>query len=348
MTKEIPDSFPSKPKGKAGWPWDPAPGQSINTPKTTLGMPWPKISVITPSFNQGQFIEETIRSVLLQGYPNLEYIVIDGGSTDESVDIIRRYQDRINYWESIADRGQAHALNKGFDRCTGELVGWINSDDLLLPGTLQKLALAHVANPVAILLGSVIHFYGAQESTRLWRQRKVTFRNMVALQKGMVWQQPGTYVPGKFVHSVGLLDESLRYVFDRDWMCMLLQKYSIAYLQEPVAMFRLHAHSKTVGEKYSWLPEQELVTRRYWDCIPGIKKPLILARFELEKAAIALGARQWNRSKGINHLRNALAIYRPILFSPLFTALCIRCLFPYSFLMRVRSWLAKSNPYYRN
>lgn len=97
------------------------------------GKPWPKISIVTPSFNQGQYIEETIRSILLQGYPNLEYIVIDGGSTDGAVDVIRKYEKWLTYWVSEPDKGQADAINKGLERCTGEIFNWINSDDILLP-----------------------------------------------------------------------------------------------------------------------------------------------------------------------------------------------------------------------
>ena len=102
----------------------------------------PRITIVTPSYNQGAFLEDTIRSVLDQGYPNLEYIVMDGGSTDNSVEIIEKYADRIDYWESEPDRGQTHAINKGFARATGVIGNWINSDDLLEPGALQTIGQA--------------------------------------------------------------------------------------------------------------------------------------------------------------------------------------------------------------
>ncbi|NVO00781.1 MAG: glycosyltransferase, partial [Geobacteraceae bacterium] len=107
----------------------------------------PKITIVTPSYNQGRFLEKTILSVLDQGYPNLEYIVIDGGSTDESVEIIKKYADRLTYWVSEPDRGQSHAINKGFERATGEIFGWLNSDDWYHPGALQAVAEAFAANP---------------------------------------------------------------------------------------------------------------------------------------------------------------------------------------------------------
>lgn len=119
--------LPPPPLGKKGWPWT---EESKPLPSVMSdGKPWPKISIVTPSYNQGQFLEETIRSVLLQNYPNLEYIIIDGSSTDNSLEIIGKYQPWIAFWVSEKDRGQAHALNKGFRKATGLLIGWQNSDD---------------------------------------------------------------------------------------------------------------------------------------------------------------------------------------------------------------------------
>src|SRR5262245_9476631 len=118
------DHLPPSPPGKTGWPW------TVETPELpdTLpgGTPWPRISIVTPSFNQGQFIEETIRSVLLQGYPDLEYVIFDGGSVDNSVEIIRRYEGWLSFWISERDNGQSHAINKGFRKSTGMIRAWLN------------------------------------------------------------------------------------------------------------------------------------------------------------------------------------------------------------------------------
>ena len=130
--------LPAPTKDKTGWPWT---KESERLPdKMPDGRPWPKISIVTPSYNQGQFIEETIRSVLLQGYPNLEYIIIDGGSTDNSVEIIKRYSPQLTYWVSAPDNGHGNALNKGFSLAKGEIMAWINSDDKYLPWTFSVVA----------------------------------------------------------------------------------------------------------------------------------------------------------------------------------------------------------------
>lgn len=125
---------PSTRHGK-GWPL--IEGASQRYERRCDGSTWPRISIITPSYNQGQVIEKTIRSVLHQGYPNLKYIIVDGGSANETVDIIRKYEEFIIYWESESDNGQCHAINKGWDGMSGEITSWLNSDDLLTPGSLR-------------------------------------------------------------------------------------------------------------------------------------------------------------------------------------------------------------------
>src|SRR5262245_11264512 len=123
--------LPPPPANKKGWPWTEECAQLPD--RMPDGSEWPRISIVTPSYNQGAFLEETLRSVLLQGYPNLEYVVIDGGSRDCSVDVIKKYERWIRYWVSEPDRGQSHAINKGFEKTNGDILAYINSDDAYLP-----------------------------------------------------------------------------------------------------------------------------------------------------------------------------------------------------------------------
>src|SRR5579862_8034570 len=129
-------SLPPPPPGRTGWPW------TVETSPPVAANAWPRITIVTPSYQQAAYVEETLRSVLLQNYPALEYIVIDGGSSDGSANLIERYASRLAYWHSQRDHGQADAINQGFDRATGEIVGWLNSDDFLLPGALFAVAQA--------------------------------------------------------------------------------------------------------------------------------------------------------------------------------------------------------------
>jgi len=294
---------------------------------------------VTPSYNQGQFIEETIRSVLLQGYPNLEYIIIDGGSTDNSVEIIRKYAPWLTHWVSEPDRGQAHALNKGFTKCTGHLLGWINSDDLLLPSALHHLATTFERSPHAILLGHVLNF--DQTENRQWQihQRDVTFQKMAQPWRyGVTWHQPGSYFPRALYQQVGPFDEALRYWFDWDWMCRALQVAKVHYFNKPVAQFRYHENSKTVGEASKWFGEKRLVVKRYWPPKVAAESKLAEAALEILLAESYLMVHNRNRNKALHHLRQAFLSDRRVLKWPRYWLLWLKALMPQKLLhlLRVR------------
>ncbi len=242
--------LPPPPPGKIGWPW------SIESPPLPAvrpnSSPWPTISIVTPSFNQGQFIEETIRSILLQGYPALDYIVVDGGSSDESVSVIKKYERWLAYWVSEKDSGQADAINKGVARASGELFNWVNSDDLLLPSALQEIA-TNLANED--LVTAPIVLFGTQKEA-VERPAALTAENLTSLNKGTFYLQLSSWYRLAQFKKAGLLDESLHYAFDLDHVIRYLYDFPIvSYLEKPIGRFRLHSESKTCADADKWPDE---------------------------------------------------------------------------------------------
>ena len=307
----------------------------------------PTITVITPSFNQAPYLEATLCSVLGQGYPRLEYMVFDGGSTDGSAEILRRYSSQLAYWVSQPDGGQAAAVNQGMARATGSLLLWINSDDLLLPGALAAAAAQHLETPEALLLGDVVHFNPADGLAYLVHQHQVCLENMVAhWRPGWAWNQPGTFMPRSVWQKVGPLDESLRYLFDREWMCRALAAGTpVAYLPAPVAVFRLHTGSKTMGEVPHWGQEQLAVTRRYAPLLPALTDRHIAAAHELLEATMRLSLLHlgsWNAPAARQHLRRAMGLQPGVVFTPQYWQLWLRALTPAPVLaLARRQWASR-------
>jgi glycosyltransferase involved in cell wall biosynthesis len=175
----------------------------------------PRISIVTPSFNQAEYLGECLHSVLEQDYPNLEYLVIDGGSTDGSLDILRGVGNRLAFWASGPDRGQAEAVNKGWARATGEVLGWINSDDLLRPGTLARVSAAYAAHPSAALLFGDVEEVNA--SGLVVRTKNMAGFGLHSLLLGKNMPQPGVFISRRTYTTLGGLDESLHYALDFDY-----------------------------------------------------------------------------------------------------------------------------------
>jgi glycosyltransferase involved in cell wall biosynthesis len=242
----------SAPAGKNGWPWldeiQPMPSLMPD------GKPWPKVSIVTPSFNQAFFLEETIRSVLLQGYPNLEYIIIDGGSTDGSVDIIRKYEQWLAYWSSELDEGQSDALNKGFQRSTGSIFAWINSDDYYLPGVFSKPVIELDNNPDLVMVyGDCYRVNEAGEYINTWQTSQVTAFSL--LMDGNQIPQQSTFICASAMNAIDGIDHKLDYVMDHAlWLCIGLVG-ELKYLPGPAANFRKHIASKGVTAGYAFLKE---------------------------------------------------------------------------------------------
>ncbi|GAF04936.1 glycosyltransferase family 2 protein [Saccharicrinis fermentans] len=202
-----------------------------------------KISIITPSYNQGQFIEETILSVLNQKYHNLEFIIIDGGSTDQTVEIIKKYQDKITYWVSEEDNGQTHAINKGFQKATGEIITWINSDDLLIPDSLNKIN-AHFKNDenLKCLFGQWIEFdEQGDRPLRIFKQP-----TLCEWLYTSPYAQPSTYYKRSLLKDIGYLNEELHFSMDNDFFKrIILSNVKYKYVDEFYSKFRWHSTSKS-------------------------------------------------------------------------------------------------------
>ncbi len=200
--------------------------------------------MVTPSFNQAAFLERTIRSVLDQGYPNLEYIIVDGGSTDGSREIIERYADRLAFWVSEKDRGQAHAINKGLQRATGDWVAWQNSDDIYYPGAFDALARAALRHPAADLIIGNVLLIDAQDRV-LRDMRYVTPSYRALLAEGMVLTNQAAFWRRSAHDRVGWVDESLHCAFDYDWFLRLLEHGQAAHVDRFWGGYRLHGETKT-------------------------------------------------------------------------------------------------------
>ncbi|PQP33249.1 glycosyltransferase [Desulfobacteraceae bacterium SEEP-SAG10] len=209
---------------------------------------YPRVSIVTPSFNQGRFLEETIISVLDQGYPNLEYIIIDGGSSDNSVSIIKKYEYHLSYWVSENDRGQTHAINKGFNKCTGDILHWLNSDDVLLPCSLDLVAEFFEQHPdIDCLIGDLEVINSKGQSLTL--KKAIPFDFKTALYTSCLVPQPSTFFTRRAWEKTGYLDISLHYQMDFEYF-LRMAKAGIKFglLNKPLAKFRLHEDSKTVSE----------------------------------------------------------------------------------------------------
>jgi glycosyltransferase involved in cell wall biosynthesis len=204
----------------------------------------PTISIITPSYNQGDFLEETIRSVLGQRYPHLEYIIMDGGSTDNSVEIIGKYEKHLAYWVSEEDGGQSAAINKGFSIATGDILAWLNSDDMYISGTLAHIASRLDIRRADLLFGNCLHFADGKEATSgsdvlRWHESS----NLLLLDYII---QPSSFWTRQAWLEVGPLDESLVFGFDWDWFIRAMRAGVNFHPDERyLSLYRTHENRKT-------------------------------------------------------------------------------------------------------
>jgi len=212
---------------------------------------FPRITVVTPSFNQAQFLEQTILSVIGQRYPNLEYIIMDGGSKDGSVEIIKKYQSEIAYWVSEKDNGQAAAINKGFSIATGDIFCWLNSDDMLMPGALLKIGgLFKTAQHPTIIFGNCLHFHEDSPKTR--GSDVVQSHECLDLKLCDYIIQPSSFWNKSAWKEVGILNEQYHYTFDWEWF-LRAEKAGVSFspCSEYLSLYRIHDQHKsgTGGDK---------------------------------------------------------------------------------------------------
>ena len=217
---------------------------------------YPKISVVIPSYNQGNFLEETILSILNQKYPKLELIIIDGKSRDNTLEVIKKYSDSIDYFVSENDKGQSNALNKGFEVATGDICSYLNSDDIYLDNIFRKISELYLKEKYKwicsdILIGDSI------ENSKIWEARILSFESFCAEQtigqQGVFWENNCLKKPW--------FDENLNYVLDHYFFINLYKKFgSPKYLNEKGAFFRIHKDSKTSKYEDILFKERELIT----------------------------------------------------------------------------------------
>jgi glycosyltransferase involved in cell wall biosynthesis len=232
----------------------------------------PKISIITPSFNQGAFIERTIQSVIRQGYPNLEYIIIDGGSTDGTLEIIKRYESHLTYWVSEPDNGQAEAINKGLSKATGDFVSWLNSDDTYTEGALWEWVKAVSRYPKADIWMASHHNY-IDEDEQVFMVVENVYVNHAHLVKywrmgGIRVNQPSVFFRRQLIEKVKIIDPQLHYGLDYDFFLRLSRDHGITIVNGNWANYRLHRQAKSgtpAGEGfYKFIPEWHLASKRQW------------------------------------------------------------------------------------
>lgn len=239
----------------------------------------PKVTIVTPSYNQAHFLEETMRSVLEQDYPNIEYVVIDGGSTDGSAEIIQKYESQLAYWQSQKDKGQTDAINQGFARASGEIFAWLNSDDILLPGAVTAAVRQLQTHPeVGMVYGDCLwinadgkkigNFPAAQTDLKKLRRGYVHIPQQASFFRADLWKK------------VGPLDDSFYFAMDYDLWTRLAAEAPLLYVPELWAAFRLHGDAKSIAEDDRCWPEMLRV--HYRD--GGKKLSLMTLKYTIRKA----------------------------------------------------------------
>ena len=282
------------------------------------------VSIITPSFNQVSFLEQTLRSVLEQNYPSVEYIVIDGASTDGSADVIKNYKDRLAYWVSEKDSGQAEAINKGLARAKGDIVAWINSDDFYFPGAIASAVKAFEANPEAGMVygdtvavdenGEFIHFPKYAQ----WDLKELLTFNIIG--------QPAVFMRRDVLLKAGFLDPSFHFLLDHQLWIRMASHAPMMYVPERWAAGRFHESAKNIAqaEKFGqeafrildWAKSDPLVS----GSLDGIKRQSRAAALRINGRYLLDAGNAWESFKSylqslLTHPSTALVEWKRIIFA---------------------------------
>ncbi|WP_256537486.1 glycosyltransferase family 2 protein [Mucilaginibacter aquariorum] len=230
--------IPKPEQENKGWPWDEETSPDIYDTR----IKWPKLTIVTPSFNQGQFIEQTIRAVLLQNYPNLEYIIIDGGSTDNTTKILEKYSPWISYWQSTKDDGQGNAINLGFSLSSGEYHAWINSDDYYLKGVFQKVIQQFLSSKAEFIYG---YGYNYKVATGEFEQIKtLPYTDYFIKIPSLI--QPSTFWNARIHEPIW---EELYCALDYELWLRMVKGHKRALIKEPLSVAHVHDDAKTSDPK---------------------------------------------------------------------------------------------------
>ena len=331
------DDLPAPPPGRIGWPWteETPPASEVMTD----GRPWPRISVTTPSFQQCSYLEETLRSVLLQGYPDLEYFVMDGGSTDGSMEIVERYAPWLSFRSSAPDGGQADAVNPGWSRSSGAILAYLNSDDVYSPGALATAALAleSPARPDLVYSDCLI----IDADGRVWDAMQ---GNEFDLARHMVFNhvpQPTMFVRRDVVDAVGPLDATLDCTHDHEFCARVGARYRLVRLPCALARSRQHASRKSVTRL-------DVVFEEWTSNLERAVTQQTLARYVPTRAAQRRGVALYNTAifaygngdmrEAARRFMGAARLHPGLARSPALWGFLIKCAAGAPTMRRLRAW----------
>jgi glycosyltransferase involved in cell wall biosynthesis len=235
--------------------------------ETKESMNYPKITIITPTYNQSGFIQETIDSVINQNYPNLEYIVIDGGSTDDTLDILKHNSSQIK-WFSEKDRGQTNAINKGLKLATGDIIAYLNSDDILLPGAFETVAEYFQKHPTCQWVTGYAHIidengHKTRSQISLYKNIWLQIRSLSTLLITNYISQPSTFWRKSLQDEIGEFNESLKFVMDYDYWIRMASRYPLGLIRKPLSCFRTHPSSKMRSKEQLGSDEEAIMISQY-------------------------------------------------------------------------------------